>query len=32
MKKKVVLVDDHKIFLEGISGILSDSETVEVAE
>lgn len=32
MKKKVVLVDDHKIFLEGISGILSDSETVEVTE
>ena len=30
MKKRIVLVDDHKIFLEGISGILADNESVDV--
>lgn len=30
MKKRIVLADDHKIFLEGISGILADNESVDV--
>ena len=31
MKKKIMLVDDHKLFLEGITGILSGIAHIEVA-
>ncbi|MEG1825501.1 MAG: response regulator transcription factor [Cloacibacillus sp.] len=31
MKKKIILVDDHRLFLEGMAGILSGVEGIEVA-
>ncbi|MEG1603877.1 MAG: response regulator transcription factor [Cloacibacillus sp.] len=31
MKKKIILVDDHKLFLEGMAGILSSVAGIEVA-
>ena len=31
MKKKIVLADDHKLFLEGVAGIISNMEEMEIA-